>query len=299
MKHLFIFLFFASFYCNAQDYVDIIRLGYGETFNNNFEGTNADTNISFIEADVTLPVVLDENNALITGFSYSKNSLQLFPDSKNFNLYSTILKVGLASTYSEKYSSTIILLPKIASDYRNISGSDLYFGGLALLKYQKNENLKYRFGIYASTEAFGLFTTPIIGWYYLSPNKKFEMDMSLPIAADVSYKFGKTSVGLDYFGIGRSFKLHQNNLNNQYVDVSSLDFAAYLQYNALENSVLIRGKVGYSTSNYEVYNNDEKINLGVSAFSFGDDRVQLNPNISGGAYFKIEAIYRFHIVKKL
>ncbi len=147
-------------------------------------------------------------------------------------------------------------------------------------------------------EAFGFFTTPILGWYYLSPNKRFEMDMSLPISADVSYKLGITTIGVDYFGIGRSYNVHYQNAPTLYADLSSLEFASYLQFNTLEESVLLRAKLGYSSNNYEVYTEGDKIDLGVSAFSFGDDRTQLNPSLIGGVFLKFEAIYRFHIKEK-
>ena len=283
---------------SAQDYVDIFRIGYGETFNNEFEGTNSSTRIKSFEVGLTLPVVLNENNALITGADFSVNDLQLFPEAERTSLYSTNIKIGLASTYSERWSSTIILLPKIASDYSNISGDDFYLGGFALLKLQKKENLIYRFGVYGSQEAYGFFTTPIIGWYYLSPNKKFEMDMSLPISADVSYALGKTTIGMDYFGIGRSFNIKKENQSDTYVDLSSLEFAAYWQFNFLDKSVLLRTKLGYSSNNYEVYADGENIDLGLSAFSFGDDRIQLNPEMSGSFFAKIEAIYRFNLPAK-
>jgi hypothetical protein len=74
-----------------------------------------------------------------------------------------------------------------------------------------------------------------------------------------------------------------------------LEFAGYLQFNALEESVLLRAKVGYSSNNYEMYAAGDKMDLGVSAFSFGDDRTQLNPSLNGGVFLKFEAIYRFHI----
>jgi len=283
---------------SAQDYVDIFKIGYGETFNNNFEGTSSSTRIKSFEVGLTLPVVLNENNALITGADFSVNDLQLFPGAERTSLYSTNIKLGLASTYSERWSSTIILLPKIASDYSNISGDDFYLGGFALLKLQKKENLIYRFGVYVSQEAYGFFTTPIIGWYYLSPNKKFEMDMSLPISADVSYALGKTTIGMDYFGIGRSFNIKKENQSDTYVDLSSLEFAAYWQFNFLDKSVLLRTKLGYSSNNYEVYADGENIDLGLSAFSFGDDRTQLNPEMSGSFFAKIEAIYRFNLPAK-
>ena len=279
----------------SQEYVDLFRIGYGQTFNNNFEGADSSTYVKSFDAGFIFPVVLNENHALITGADFSRNNLQLFPEAEFTSLYSTNLKLGMASTWSEKWSTTLVLLPKIASDYKNISGNDFYFGGFALLKLKKNENLKYRFGVYATQEAFGFFTTPILGWYYLSPNRRFEMDMSLPISADVSYKFGITSVGIDYFGIGRSYNVHYKHAPTVYADLSSLEFAGYLQFNALEESVLLRAKLGYSSNNYEVYADGEKIDLGVSAFSFGDDRTQLNPSLDGGFFFKLEGIYRFHI----
>ena len=295
MKRLLLLILLFPFIASAQEYVDLFRIGYGQTFNNNFEGVDGDTNVESFEVGFTFPIVLNENHALITGADFSLNNVQLFPKTEYSNLYSTNLKLGMASTWSEKWSTTIVLLPKIASDYKNISNSDFYFGGFALLKLKKNENLKYRFGIYASQEAFGLFTTPILGWYYLSPNKRFEMDMSLPIAADVSYKFGLTTVGIDYFGIGRSYNVHYENAPTLYADLSSLEFAGYLQFNAMEESVLLRLKAGYSSNDYEMYAEGDKMDLGISAFSFGDDRTQLNPSINGGIFLKFEAIYRFHL----
>lgn len=295
MKKLLLFCFLFPFFISAQEYVDLFKIGYGQTLKNNFEGTNESTEVKSFDVGFTLPIVFNKNQALITGADFSSNNLQLFPKAEFTGLYSTNLKLGLASTWSEKWSTTIVLLPKIASDYRDISGDDFYVGGFALLKLKKNENLKYRFGLYGTQEAFGFFATPIIGWYYLSPNQRFEMDMSLPISADVNYKLGGTTVGIDYYGIGRSFKIHEANSPTLYADLSSLEFAGYFQVNTLKESVLLRAKAGYSSNDYEVYNEGDKIDLGVSAFSFGDDRNQLNPNIEGGFFLKFEAIYRFHI----
>ncbi|MDN3722939.1 DUF6268 family outer membrane beta-barrel protein [Aequorivita sp. SDUM287046] len=298
MKKIIILFLFLPWISHSQEYVDLFRIGYGQTFNNNFEDVDGSTHVKSFEAGVTFPIVLNENHALITGADFSLNNLQLFPNAEFTSLYSTNIKLGLASTWSEKWSTTLVLLPKVASDYKHISGDDFYLGGFAMLKLSKNENLKYRFGIYASQEAYGLFMTPILGWYYLSPNKRFEMDMSLPIAADISYKLGVTTIGMDYFGIGRSYNVHYENSPTLYADLSSLEFAGYLQFNALDESVLLRAKVGYSSNNYEMYAGGDEIELGISAFTFGDDRIQLNPSLNGGIFLKAEVIYRFHIEKK-
>lgn len=297
MKKSALLFLLIPFLTVSQEYVDLFRIGYGQTFNNDFEGVDSSTNVKSFDVGLTFPVVLNENHALITGADFSSNTVQLYPDAAYTDLYSSNLKLGLASNWSKKWSTTVVLLPKLASNYTKISTNDFYLGGFAVMKLKKKKNLIYRFGFYASQEAFGLFSTPILGWYYLSPNNKFEMDMSLPISADVSYTFGRTAVGIDYFGIGRSYRVYSQNFPTQYVDLSSLDFAGYLQYNILKNSVLLRAKVGYSSNNFEMYADNEKIDLGISAFNFGDDRTQLNPSLKGGIFLKFEAIYRFHIKK--
>lgn len=298
MKKLLLLSFFFPLLGTAQDYVDLFRINFGQTLNNDFEGVASSTYVKSFEAGFTAPLVLRKNHALITGVEFSRNNLQLFPEDKFTSLYSSTLKLGLASTWSKKWSTTLVLLPKIASDYKNISEDDFYIGGIALVKYKKSKHLIYRFGLYATQEAFGLFTTPILGWYYISPNKRFEMDMSLPIAADVSYKFGTVTTGIDYFGIGRSFNVHYTGQPTLYADLSSLEFAGYLQFNTLEESVLLRAKIGYSSNDYEMYAKGDKIDLGISAFSFGDNRSQLNPSIQGSVFVKLEAIYRFHLKPK-
>lgn len=296
LKRILLIILFTGPLVSSQNYVDLMRIGYGQTFNNDFEGTSDGTHINTFEADLTFPVIISEKQVFITGGSFSKNRLQLYPNAPFKNLFSTTLKLGLASTYSIRWSTTLVVLPKIASDYDNVTTKDLYVGGFALLKYQKTENLIYRFGAYGSQEAFGFFATPIVGWYYLSSDQKFEMDMSLPISADINYALGTITLGMDYFGIGRSFNTTDNDATKVYVDLSSLEFAGYIQFNTFEKSILIRAKVGYSSNNFELYNQGDKIDLGLSAFSFGDNRTQLNPHMQGGAFLKFEAVYRFQLL---
>ena len=309
LKKTLLLLLFSTAILHSQDYVDLLEIGYGQTFNNDFEGSANSTQVKALEVDLTFPVILNEKHALVTGVLFSRNNLQIYPndgteifhpgvdENKFASLYSTTLKLGLATTWNDTWSTTFVLLPKIASDYVNINGDDFYFGGVALLKQKKNENLTYKYGLYATSEAFGVFTTPIFGWYYLSPNGQFELNTSLPISANVNYTSGNFTYGFDYAGIGRSFRLHNEDIDGSltYVDLSNLEFASYIQFNVLEKSVLLRANFGYATSNYEVYATDEKIDLGVSAFSFGDDRTQLNPDIGGGIFIKLEAVYRFNI----
>ena len=299
MKKIIVFILFLPILSSAQEYVDVLKFGYSNTFDAKFEGTDESTNVNSYTAAITFPIELNEKHALITGIDFSSYHLLLSPDyNQTTTLYNTLLKIGLASSYSEKWSSTIVLLPKIASDYKNISGDDFYFGVYAIAKLKKNEHFKYRFGFYASTESFGVFATPIIGAYYLSPNNRFEVDAALPITANVNYKLGKAAVGFNYFAIGRSYNISQETSIPVYVDQRPIEFSSYFQYGILENSILLRAKVGYSSNTNEVYEQGDQLDFRISAFSFGDDRTQLNPDILGSAFIKFEAIYRIHFKEK-
>jgi len=279
----------------SQDYVDLFKVSYAYTFNSKFEGTSESTDVNTFEAGLILPFKINTNNTLITGLNFDYNRLMLSPNAEDTNLYSTTLRVGLATTYSDKWSSTIVLLPKVASDYSNISSNDFYLGGFAIFKNTKRKNLFYRYGFYISNEAFGLTFTPIVGCYYLSPNKKFEADISLPIAANINYSFGALSIGFDYFGIGRSYNLKPENDQKLYVEQNRLEFANYIQFNTLSENILFRFKLGYTDNEHKVYEQGDKIDFKFIAFNIKDDRTLLNPKLLGSLFFRLEAIYRFQL----
>ncbi|MDG1328262.1 MAG: hypothetical protein P8P41_07455, partial [Flavobacteriaceae bacterium] len=210
MKQLIFCLVFLPITLIAQEYVDVFKFGYSYSDQAKFKDTNENTSINAFNAAVTLPIELSSKHVFLTGVDFSSHNLWLSPEyNQSTTIYNTIVKVGLATTFTEKWSTTLVLLPKIASDYKIISGDDFNFGIYAIAKLKKSEHFKFRFGLYASTELFGVFATPIIGAYYLSPHKRFEIDASLPITAAINYHFESVTVGFDYFAIGRSYNISQ------------------------------------------------------------------------------------------
>ena len=298
MKQLIFCLVFLPITLIAQEYVDVFKFGYSYSDQAKFKDTNENTSINAFNAAVTLPIELSSKYVFLTGVDFSSHNLWLSPEyNQSTTIYNTIVKVGLATTFTEKWSTTLVLLPKIASDYKTISGDDFNFGIYAIAKLKKSEHFKFRFGLYASTELFGVFATPIIGAYYLSPHKRFEIDASLPITAAVNYHFESVTVGFDYFAIGRSYNISQETSTPLYVDQRPIEASTYIQFGLAENSILLRTKVGFSSNTNEVYKQGDQLNYRVSAFSFGDNRTQLNPDILGSIFLKFEAIYRIHFKK--
>ena len=298
MKKVFTFsLFFTLLYCVsfAQDYVDLARFHYSTTPQNDFDSIGGNTTIEDFGLDVTLPIKLNESNVFLTGFNIDQITTKLHPESNPTTISTVNLKLGYNKKHSDKWSGTYMLLPKLSSDFKNITSKAYQFGALALMKYNKKENLKYTVGAYYNGELFGPFIVPLLGLYYKSENGKFEANLTLPIWADINYKINKiVKVGANFSAFVRSYHLGEN---NAYLVKKSNDVLGYLQFDLTKN-ILLQTKTGYSIGrSYKVYNDGDEADLAISAFRFGDDRTVLNPTFKDGLIFKIRLIYRFHIEK--
>lgn len=289
------------FLCNSQEYIDLFSINYGKSQKTTFENQSKNTTISIFQTNITLPVVLNEKYTVITGVNFSSYSLELFPDSKYNHLYSTTLKAGVRITHSEHWSGIYVLLPKVASDYINVSQDDFYIGGAALWKYKKDKNFGYTLGLYGSSEAYGLSMTPVLGLYYHSPDTRFEVNLLLPSDADLNYSLtDKAKIGVDFLGHGNSYKMTTNNIRSTYVENNSIDFSSYFQHSLFNKQLLLRLKAGYTLNQFVVYPIEQKLDLQILALKFGDNRTQLLKDKSNSLFFKMEAIYRFDLgnVKK-
>ena len=295
---LFLFLI-APLLSNSQEYVDLLNISYSKTGDTSFENSSENTTISIFDSKVTLPIVLNEKTALITGFDFNIKKLQLFPNSNFSNLYYTRLKLGFTTTHSDRWTGTYVLLPILASDYKNVGSDDIYMGGIAVWTYKKRKNFNYKFGLYTGNEAFGFYITPILGIYYISPNSSFEASALLPGLFDINFGISsKTRLGIDYKGNSETFKIHNDNGPIIYSENNCLELSSYLQNNSFDKNLLLRLKIGYSTNSYDVYAVDDKIGLSITPFKFGNNRVKLNSELDYSPFLKVEAIYRFPISSK-
>lgn len=284
------------FLCYSQEYVDLAVINYSKSGETSFKNRTENTSITTFETHLTVPVILNKNYIVITGIDFGSMSLQLFPNSSNNHLIYTSLKAGVKINYSEHWSGLYVIFPKIASDYIKISKEDFYLAGVVMLKYKRDKNFGYGLGLYTATEAFGLYMTPIISFYYHSPNSRFEINLNLPSTGDLNYSLtDKTKIGLDYASHGNSFKQTTDNIRSTYVENSTTDFSSYLQNNSFSKNLLLRLKIGVSTNIFQVFPIDQKVDLEIPGIKFGDKRTQLNTDLSSSIFAKIEAIYRFDL----
>jgi len=210
----------------------------------------------------------------------------------------TRLNLGFKYQHSEKWSGTYVLLPKIASDFDNIGSNDFQIGALAILDYQYSESYKLKFGLYSSTENHGATLTPIVGLWHRSKDSKFYINATLPIRMDANYALSKNfSVGSDLLTSIKSYNLSEFN-SNAYVQEESIRFAFYAALGLMENSIILRGKIGFDTTDYGVYDSNEKVGVQVLTFPLSTDkRDRINVEFDSALYLGFDAIYRFDLTK--
>ncbi|MBE8714874.1 DUF6268 family outer membrane beta-barrel protein [Sphingobacterium hungaricum] len=276
----------------SQDYLDLIRIGYSQA-NLGYADDDAKSKLKSFDANVMIPIVINESSAVLTGVDFNSRNLALMPDASTTSLFNAGLRLGFSKTFNEKWNGYFVAMPKVSSDFDSNIGSSFLLGGLAMAKYVKRENLTYKMGLYGSQEAYGFFGTPILGIFYRSPNEKLTLDLSLPLLGDLNYGLSNSSsIGVDFQAVRRSFYLGEDNATQQYVENNEIILAPYYQFRTLDNKLLFRAKAGYSTADFGVYSTSSEKMIGLSAFNFGDNRTQSNLETSGGLYFNVQVVFR-------
>lgn len=299
MKKISLFLVFSFFtlLTNAQDYVDIVKFSNNNATLGNLDN-NYETNVNNLNFELYYPKKINDKLVMLTGFTAENTRLNLGSFSDRGNLTMTRLNLGIKYQHNEKWSGTYVLLPKLASDFGTIGSQDFQFGAIAVLDYQANESYKWKFGMYSSTENFGTTLTPLIGLWHRSKNEKFYINATLPIRMDMNYALTKgLSVGTDLLTSIKSYNLSDTN-SNFYVQEESIRFSAYAAYGFLDNSLIVRGKIGYDTTDYGLYNANDTVGVQVLTVQLsGDDRNRLNSEFDAGIFVGADLIYRFDLSK--
>jgi hypothetical protein len=86
----------------------------------------------------------------------------------------------------------------------------------------------------------------------------------------------------------------QYTVNNEYLVKRSNELFIYAHFD-LSQSIILKTRVGYTIGRqYALYDAEDQVTFGFSAFRFGDDREQLNRDFADGMIFKIDLIYRYN-----
>ena len=145
------------------------------------------------EATFLLPMEQKNKDVILVGGDYTQLHFQTSGATDiHTDLYSTSLMLGADLGWKNpKWRTTLLILPKINSDYKDISMEDTQLGGLAMFCYKKKETLKYHFGIYYNREFFGDYFLPLLGidWKI---NEHINLFGDLPNNLNFEYKISKS-----------------------------------------------------------------------------------------------------------
>ena len=292
---LFVFLISGSV-IQAQDYLDVVKASYGNVTLGNVDN-DEETDVSNANVEVYFPVPLTSDIVLISGFTYENTRLSLNNSISRTNLVMTRLNLGVKLDHGNKWSGTYVTLPKFASDFNGLGDNDFQMGGLALLEKRYTSRYSLKFGTYVSSENFGTTITPLIGLWYKSKNKKFYINATLPIRADANYSL------TDHFSLGanlltsiKSYNISSQASNGFYVQEESIRFSAFAAYGFLDDSLILRGRVGLDTTDYGLYAQGDDIGVQILTFQVGgDDRTRLNSEFEAAPFVGVDLIFRIDI----
>ncbi len=283
-----------NLYC--QEYFDLAKVSYATTPNNDFDMGLPGSSIREWGLQLNLPIVLTEKSVLLTGFSGNSTLVGLDPAlTKDTQLHALGISFGLNRTYSDTWSATYMVLPKISADFSHAFSKGFQLGLLTLISKKKSPQFTVRFGVYTNTEEYGLLIVPLLGGYYQSPDRRFEADLLLPATVDLNYRVGrKTRIGMNFDGLGTTYAIDTQNYGASYVQKSSNELFAYVRY-PISKSLLLNFRTGYAFfRKYKVYNADDKVDFSIASIYFGDQRTPLNTPFKDGFIFKVDFIYRIY-----
>lgn len=296
MKKILLLLFItSSSLLYAQDYLDMVKVSYSEATLGNVDDEDVETEVGNTLIELNFPIPITAKFIGVGAFTYENTRLGFGEPQSNFrtNLVMTRLNLGVKVSHSEKWTGTYVALPKIASDFDDIGGDDFQMGGLALLQKKLTRRKSIGFGLYMSSENFGTTLTPLIPIWYKSKNAKFYINATLPIRADVNYSLiDHLSVGANLLTSVKSYNLSQFE-SLEYIQEESIRFSLFAAYGFLDDTLILRGRVGLDTTDYGQYAKGDTIGLQVLTFQVsGDNRDRINSEFDSAPFVGLDLIFR-------
>ena len=279
----FFILIFIDVELFAQPFVDIVNVNsqlFSSTYKDSTSAKNSTNDYFF---NFFYPKEFKNGNTLLVRLNGEQlTSSTESNQASKYNLYAMSLPVGYQLISSnKKWKALGMVIPKISSDFKDVSGNDFQMGGIVLFTYVKNENLKYKMGVYYNHEFFGNFFVPLVGvdWKI---NDRIMLYGVMPTNYKAEFKINKKLYcGINFKSYTRSYLLTQS-YNGTFVKNSENQLKLFFDYYAFKKIVFyaeVGRTLGYnvlqyqlsdpkqvSTSNpvYQKFNNNFLFNIGIA-----------------------------------
>lgn len=292
---LIIFTLFISIASIAQNRFDVFYLGG----NYNFMSTSAnDENKNYeaaIMSNLSIPIVLKDSSVWYTSIDYQyfsvNNEFSPTMPMEKFNLHGVIFRTGYVHRFNSKQSLQILYVPRVMGDFKADFSKSIQHGGILMYEKVKNSDFTYRIGVLYNQEFFGAYVVPVV---YLDWNvtSKFKIKGLLPVYGKAYIQANeKVAAGIHFIGLTTTYRINETAYENYYVDRRSVDVSAFTNINIFDN-VFLEARAGYSmVRDYGLFDEDDKIDLGLPLVNIGDDRTRANAEFDGSPFVHLRLTY--------
>lgn len=260
----------------AQPYVDPFHIRYTYGFKSN---SGSATPFSHLYIGPDFPLKLRNNGFFV-----------ISPVFENWNIDSSSEKSylpgvsGVALAMSavipldkNRWMLTLSAIPRVNSEDLQFDNS-FQFGGVVLATYKQKQTLKYKFGVYANREFFGLFIIPLAGidWNINERNNLFGV---LPGRLSFEHKLST------HFYTGGTFRAITNSYrlkNGDYLRIDDNQLSGFLDC-YVSKHIVLTGEAGYGILRKLRSGKDYNKNY-ITDYNWGD-----------GLFMKIAASYRIRL----
>jgi len=237
-KLFFLIACMATLNIIAQPYVDPLNIRYTRAFHT-MNGKATPFSHLYIGPD--LPFKMKKNKFIVLSPFYEKWNID---SSSNKDYLPSVSCIGLAMSTifpldKNHWSLTITAIPRFNSEGLKLDNS-FQIGGLLLAGYKKNENLKYKFGVYVNNEFFGVFVMPLAGidWKINDRDHLFGI---LPGRLTFEHKLNNNFyTGATFRAITNSYRLS----NGSYLRIADNQLSGFIDCYATKH-IVISGEAGY------------------------------------------------------
>lgn len=188
------------------------------------EEEDAEIEMHGVSGMAMIPVTLNESVSLITGLVYKglfldyKDAEFSFPTPEGTftekdlpdDLHVLDVILGANLQWNEEWGTFVIVYPGIHSDMENVSGSDIYFSGVALGSYRFSEDFLLSAGMYYD-DSFGLpQLLPMLGIQWRI-SEVLTLDSLLPQYTVFSWRVdSRLAIGLKFNVAGNQYRLSKS-----------------------------------------------------------------------------------------
>lgn len=216
----FCIVLFTSSVSIAQPFVDLFNTKYQVFPRSSFQGESK-KNIegAQFQAGILAPIVRENKDVFLFGMNYSLLHFKVAGDSSfETTLRSHGVHVGYNKQWeNENWKTLLLFIVRANTRISALTSNDVQYGGVLLFNYKKNENLRYRFGLYYNREYFGNFFIPLVGIEW-KINSSLNFFGDLPNSLNLEKKLNpKLYTGLLFLSSTASYRPDNSNSISDYV----------------------------------------------------------------------------------